>query len=232
MFLAEINLLSSKSCYQHLVNFKIKSDEELIVDGRGGKLYICLNDATKFLFIFKGKRKPCIYDYFPELEIEAKIYVDQEVMKKECSFNLKEMARFLNEKYLELSGEKKQDESVIRSEKMLSYDFKRWGIDFNKNSKKPFFEGHERPDVIEHRKDFITYFLSRRDHYYLIDDTSLKWKEPIEKPCVIIFHDESTFRSHEQSHSRWMKRGHYPFISKGCEQKFFFFRFIDKIIFF
>jgi hypothetical protein len=127
------------------------------------------------------------------------------------------MARFINDKYLELIGEEKHDESLIRSEMMLSNDLKRWAIDFNKNTKKPFFEGHERIDVIEARKGFISYFLSRRDHYYLIGNDSIDWIHPIEKPCIMIFHDESTFRSSEQSHSRWMKKGYHPFLSKGYD---------------
>ncbi|RNA02523.1 hypothetical protein BpHYR1_001640, partial [Brachionus plicatilis] len=55
----------------------------------------------------------------------------------------------------------------------------------------------------------------RQDHFYFIVNDSLEWIKPIEKPYILIFHDESTFRSNEQSHSRWMKRDQYPFISKG-----------------
>lgn len=184
--------------------------------------YLILNfEEISFKMILLGKRKPCIYDYYPELEIEAKIYVDQQVTKKECDFNLKDMAVFINDKYLELIGEIKTCETketnlnLIRSERMVGFDLKRWAIDFNRNTKKPFFEGHERSDVVQHRKEFISYFLSRQDHYYFIGNNSLEWKKPIEKPYILIFHDESTFRSNEQSHSRWMKRDQYPFISKG-----------------
>ncbi|RMZ95377.1 hypothetical protein BpHYR1_001289, partial [Brachionus plicatilis] len=55
----------------------------------------------------------------------------------------------------------------------------------------------------------------RQDHFYFIGNDSLEWIKPTEKPYILIFHDESTFRSNEQSHSRWMKRDQYPFISKG-----------------
>ena len=149
------------------------------------------------------------------METEAKIYVDQQASKKECDFNLKNMALFISEKYLEITGETKTDNNLIRSERMMGFDLRRWAIDFNRNTKKPFFEGHERSDVVEHRKEFISYFLKRKDHFYYIGNDSLEWKKPIEKPSILIFHDESTFRSNEQSHSRWRKRDQYPFISKG-----------------
>lgn len=58
--------------------------------------------------------------------------------------------------------------------------------------KKTFFEGHERSDVVEHRNEFLAYFLSRHDHYYSIVDKSLEWLNPSEKPFILIFHDEST----------------------------------------
>ncbi|RMZ94288.1 hypothetical protein BpHYR1_019663, partial [Brachionus plicatilis] len=103
LFLSQLSLLTSNSCSQQLVNFKNKKITDLLVDCRG------------------GKRKPCIFDYYPELEIEAKIYVDQQATKKECDFNLKDMAIFINDKYLELIGEiktcetKETNHNLIRS---------------------------------------------------------------------------------------------------------------------
>ena len=49
----------------------------------------------------------------------------------------------------------------------------------------------------------------------MIDSLDKKWIKPIEKPCVLMFHDESTFRCGEQLTKRWFKKGNEPFISKG-----------------
>ncbi|RNA06689.1 RNA-directed DNA polymerase from mobile element jockey-like [Brachionus plicatilis] len=38
---------------------------------------------------------------------------------------------------------KETNHNLIRSERMVCFDLKRWAIDFNRNTKKPFFEGHE-----------------------------------------------------------------------------------------
>ena len=78
-------------------------------------------------------------------------------------------------------------------------DLRRWGITFG-SAKSIYFEGHERPDVVQD---------------YLIDSLYKKWIKLIEKPCVLMFHDESTFRCGEQLTKRWLKKGNEPFISKG-----------------
>jgi len=46
---------------------------------------------------------------------------------------------------------------------------------------------------------------------------AVNWINPIEKPCVLLFHDESTFRCNEQTAKRWFKKGKEPFVSKGKE---------------
>jgi hypothetical protein len=50
-----------------------------------------------------------------------------------------------------------------------------------------------------------------------VNETSgaVNWINPIEKPCVLLFHDESTFRCNEKTAKRWFKKGKEPFVSKG-----------------
>ena len=43
----------------------------------------------------------------------------------------------------------------------------------------------------------------------------VNWIFPLEKPCVLMFHDESTFRCGEQTAKRWFKKDKQPFVSKG-----------------
>ncbi len=103
----------------------------------------------------------------------------------------------------------------IRSERMLLYDAKRWGYYFGLNKKRPYFEGHERADVIKHRDEFVSYFIERKMHYFIIDDEKNTWITPSYKPCIILFHDESTFRSGEQYFRRLFKENNEPFCNKG-----------------
>jgi hypothetical protein len=119
--------------------------------------------------------------------------------------------------FYKITNTEKENDLFVRSESAVRMDLKKWGLEYGSPSK-IYFEGHERPDVVEAREIFIDYFLGRIDHYYTLTDSSLdeiKWIEPTEKPCVAFYHDESTFRCGEQTAKRWIMEGKEPFISKG-----------------
>ena len=116
-----------------------------------------------------------------------------------------------------ISGDIISSGNFVRSERMLLYDLKRWGYEFKSNSKRMYFEGHERPDVVSARNTFIETFLNREENHYRICENN-DWILPIEKPTILLFHDESTFRSGEQMPKRWFKPGHEPFKNK-CRGK-------------
>ncbi|CAF1128623.1 unnamed protein product, partial [Brachionus calyciflorus] len=104
--------------------------------------------------------------------------------------------------------------NLIRSERMVRNDLKAWGYEYKRNSKRPYFLGHERQDVVNDRNQLIDYFVNRKEDYYKINE-NLEWIFPEDKPTILIFHDESTFRSCEQYHSRWLEKGYEPFLNKG-----------------
>ena len=139
--------------------------------------------------------------------------------KRECTFSIKSLARFLTTKFFEITNvNNESDENMlIRNEESIRQDLYRWGVKFGSNSTQPYFEGHERLDVINERTKFVDYFLSRSDHYYRIEDEGdqPKWISPTEKPCVLMFHDESLFRTGENNSKRWFLKGHEPFYNKG-----------------
>ena len=154
----------------------------------------------------------------PELETEAKLYVCEQVKRKECDFSAKKLAQFKTDLFYELNPDIQKPSGtsiLVRSESSVKRDLIKWGFSYGNNSKRPYFEGHERPDVVDHRLSFVDHFVSRRDQYYTVDQNDhLIWIEPKEFPTVVFFHDESTFRSGEQSAKRW--HGPDPaFISKG-----------------
>ena len=62
----------------------------------------------------------------------------------------------------------------------------------------------------------VDYFISRKEHYYTVDEsTPPKWVNPTEEPTAIFFHDETTFKSGEQCSKRWYYNNNSNFISKG-----------------
>ena len=106
-------------------------------------------------------------------------------------------------------------------------DLRRWSAKFQSNFQRPYFEGHERPDVVAHRQGFVSYFPQNKNQYYTItnDDQpkcsfvsftfSPNISHKIMNFCYVLVHDESTFRSGEVSAKRWTVEDPTPFFSKG-----------------
>ena len=84
----------------------------------------------------------------------------------------------------------------------------------------PYYLGHEREDVVAHREEFVDHFLRKREEYFTISDEN-EWIVPVDKQRVIIFHDESTFKSGEALSKRWIKNSiEEPFnLMKHCFNK-------------
>ena len=197
-FLKSFSLMGPRACLNQVKKLKESKNDIFLVDGRG------------------GKRFNTLYEDFPELEIEAKAYIAEKCSKKECNLDVKTLTDFINKKFFELTGEAQDEEGdLIRRESAVLEDLKRWGASFEPNSKRPYFEGHEREDVVEHRVNFIDHFLDDKDHYYSVDESKEpKWIYPIESPRVAIFHDESMFRA-ELCSKRWVYENIAPFFVKG-----------------
>jgi hypothetical protein len=106
---------------------------------------------------------------------------------------------------------------LIRSVSSCRYDLKRWGAKFSKNQKRPYFEGHERDDVVASRKIFVDFFLSIKSQVYQQTKSEpINWVDPSEDPpFIIICHDESTFRSGEQQSFKWIFVNNSCFFNKG-----------------
>ncbi|CAF5030387.1 unnamed protein product, partial [Rotaria sp. Silwood1] len=138
------------------------------------------------------------------------------VKKKTSDFKAVDLRNFIDAKFYEVTDLKKDiNDPYVRSERSCRRDLKKWGAKFEKNSQRPYFEGHERDDVVNNRNMFINYFLSRENHYYtLTDDETPSWISPTRRPCILMCHDESTFRSAEVSAKRWVMNENSGLFSK------------------
>ena len=124
---------------------------------------------------------------YPEIGTEAKIYAINSCKQKSASFSVGDLAKFVDNKFYELTGEVKTHKKLVRSETMCRLDLRRWDFKFESNTQRPYFEGHERPDVVAKREQFIDYFLTRKDNYYLLtDDANPKWIKPHKNPCILL----------------------------------------------
>ena len=135
-----------------------------------------------------GKRDHYLYDVFPELESEARTYAIQRCSSKSADFTALDLARFIDQAFCQISNmDKSMDTSLIRSVESCRLDLRRWGGRFKSNSQRPYFEGHDRPDVVSHREQFIPYFVQRRDHYYNVSDGDKPcWISPKQNPPVVL----------------------------------------------
>ncbi|CAF4774426.1 unnamed protein product, partial [Rotaria sp. Silwood2] len=110
-----------------------------------------------------GKQTDSFYDTFPEIEADARAFVVQACSQKSADFKAADLTQFIDAKYYELTEIKKQiGDDLIRSERSCRLDLRRWGAKFDANSQRPYFEWHERDDVVKHRNEFVNYFTTQR----------------------------------------------------------------------
>lgn len=134
-----------------------------------------------------GKRGDSFYDVYPEIEIDAKLYVADACSKKSANFTSIDLANHINTLYYTLTNTTNNGNELVRSERMCRLDLRRWGYRFDLNTKRPYFKGHDRPDVLAYRERFLEHFLCKKDQYYLISsDTSASWSIPTQDPRILI----------------------------------------------
>lgn len=181
------------------------------------------NDLSLILKDTRGSHKIiAFYELYPELEIEAKAYALENAKQKKCCFFVENLAKFIDDRFYFYHGEtfkKNENEPYIRSVESCRADLIKWGARWDSNSKRPYFEGHERDDVVQHRGEFIKYFINSKNSYYLPfsdENGILLFKKPNNSNAtILISHDESFFRSGELPAKRWLFPEMAPFFNKG-----------------
>ncbi|CAF4222987.1 unnamed protein product, partial [Rotaria sordida] len=98
-----------------------------------------------------GKRTSSFYDIFPDIESLAKAYSVRRCTAKAADFDAFELSKFIDDQFYILTRIKKNvNDPLIRSVESCRLGLRRWGARFESNSQRPYFEGHERPDVVQH----------------------------------------------------------------------------------
>ena len=218
--LKEIGVLTAQVAHKWSIRFMDGEFDEYIADGRG------------------GKRGDSFYDVYPDLESDGKAYAVSECGQKAPSFTAYDLALFIDERYDEINSIHHQtDSDLVRSVQSCRLDLKRWGARFDNNTNRPYFEGHERADVVVDRNEFLRHFLTNKKNYYTVTaGENAFWETPkTTTPTILICkisdfisaseknlasynslgHDESTFRSGETRAKRWLFDDAAPFFSKG-----------------
>ena len=179
-FLKNIGAMTAQTCHKYSQCFLNEDIDQFCTHERGGK------QCASF------------YDLYPELEELALVFAVEGCSRKDSSFTVKELAEHIDEQYFILTGEKKETEALVRSVESIRLDLRRWGIHYSANKIRPYWIGHEREDVVDHRKKLIDYFLSRETHYYTVSQgADPKWIPPVSsKPVILLC--ESDFLTFKQ----------------------------------
>ncbi|CAF4549106.1 unnamed protein product [Rotaria sp. Silwood2] len=167
-FLHAIGGMSAKSAHKWSCILVNRDLDEFSIDERGGKQY------------------DSFWNCFPDLELEARQFVIQECSKKEASFTAETLAKFIDERFYQLTGTNKIDSTFVRSIASCRLYLRRFGAKYSNNKGRPYFLGHEREDVVRYRQDFVEYFFNHEDNYYtLTDDILPQWIAPKANPTIL-----------------------------------------------
>ena len=152
-FLKDIEGLCYETTRKWARVFKIGDFEEFCVENRG------------------GKRIVQFYDVFPDIELNAKAYAIIRSSKKTADFTVKDLAIYIDDQFHTINNiAKVNTDCLVRSVASCRLDLRAWGGRFEANTQRPYFEGHERPDVVNDRENFVKYFLERKKKYFTVSD--------------------------------------------------------------
>jgi hypothetical protein len=154
--LQKLNLLNVQSCHSWLKTIIDEDDLCVILRDNRGKY-----------------KRELFYELYPELELQAKSFAIDNASQKKSSFIVKDLAFFINQQfnllYCGSLNQEKNDNKLIRCEESSRVDLLKWGAKWDKNKNRPYFEGHERVDVVVKRNEFVDYFIKNKDLYYYPD---------------------------------------------------------------
>ncbi len=186
---------------------------------------LLLNNRDPFVLLEEKRKNTTddFYENYPELKKEAMLFAMERMSSKIANFKAKDLSKFINEKFTELYGKVIEDGVFVRSERSCRRDLLKWGAKFEPNKKRPYFEGHERPDVVRSRNKFVSFFdISANDFGYMqkeINASIQLEKNPVriedKHKYLLVSHDESTFRCGETAVKRWVWNDVYTFFNKG-----------------
>ncbi|CAF4586138.1 unnamed protein product [Rotaria socialis] len=176
---AQISLRRSRlldKAFDHSNESSTESDEEeMKMNEYSFDMSRNFNDISDIFEICEnnrgGKRIEKFYEGFPELELEAKLFTIERSLNKSADFIVWDLANFVDQKYYELTNTTKdKNANFVQSIQLYHLDLRHWGFRFDSNSERPYFKGHERPEIITHCETLIKYFLEKKDHFYTISN--------------------------------------------------------------
>ena len=96
-----------------------------------------------------------------------------------------------------------------------------------------YYDGHERPDVLQYRKEFLEKIFGHEKYMSKYDGEFMNWICPNlpegEKERILIVHDESIFYSNDGKREAWIKDEKIPLWKKGNGRSIMVSEFLTEI---
>ena len=183
----------------------INGDLDKIIDDNRGKYY-----------------RESVFENVPDLKDHLFEYVVEKVSEKKSSLKLKSVVEtaktYMENNHHDLNESKHFH--IYYSIQSVRSLLEQWGFFWSNNKMRPFFNGHERDDVVEYRKNFVDYFAENKNNYFISekkDKNVYNWITKTEgsQRRIIIAHDESTIRSGDVTSFKWLHEKFSPMFNKG-----------------
>lgn len=96
-----------------------------------------------------------------------------------------------------------------------------------------FYDGHERPDVIEYRKEFLNQMEKYEQLMSKYEGENMTRVLPIledgQKEHILVTHDECIFYSNDGKRGIWAKNGELPLCKKGNGRSIMVSEFLTEV---
>ena len=113
----------------------------------------------------KYKREE-FYEMYPEIKLPARAFALENANKKAAILTVKSLANFVTKEFEKITNIPLKPDNLIRSVSSCNIDLLKWGARWDDNKNRPYFEGHERDNVVEERNNFVEYFLHNKELYF------------------------------------------------------------------
>lgn len=106
------------------------------------------------------------------------------------------------------------------SERTAHNWLKKLGFEYGPHKTTSYVDGHERDDVVDYRKNYLKMMKNYEKLMDIYDGENMDLivhpqLDPGQKQVVLVVHDESIFKAHDDHNSYWFENGHYVLKKKG-----------------
>ncbi len=136
---------------------------------------------------------------------------------KKCDINVKDFKKHIEEEVFPSIGIEEKKEI---SETTVRVWLKKLGWSHQKTHKDIYMDGHERPDVVLARENFLNELsafenlmpIPSEDNIMILNEPTLA---PEKKKHILVVHDESIFYANDGKKTYWGPKDHVPLRKKG-----------------